>query len=150
MNRPLVQTDTAAWVLQVWISFGIALFAAGFGVFNLAVDWWIKGFVGMGYLFSIAATFTLAKTIRDNRYYRTDTSAWILQVWISFGLAVLLTAAGLLRLPVEFWVRGYLAVGLFFALASSFTLAKTIRDNDEAAQLLAQMRGPAQPAPAQP
>jgi hypothetical protein len=33
-------------------------------------------------------------------------------------------------------VKGYLAMGLFFTLGSSFTLSKTVRDNYEAQKLI--------------
>ena len=65
---------------------------------------------------------------------RADTSAWIMQVWASFGLAVLVTCMGIYNLPVDLWVRGYVAMGFFFTVGSTFTLAKMIRDNAEAQQ----------------
>lgn len=36
-----------------------------FGIVNLTVDNWVKGFMGMGLAFSIGSTFILAKTTRD-------------------------------------------------------------------------------------
>jgi hypothetical protein len=65
-----------------------------------------------------------------------DTSAWIFQTWASFALAFLTTATGILWLPVDNWVRGFLAMGLLSTVTSAFTLAKTIRDNHEAGRLL--------------
>jgi hypothetical protein len=39
---------------------------------------------------------------------------------------------GICYLPLDIWHRGFLTLGFFFSVASSFTLAKTIRDNQEA------------------
>ena len=58
-----------------------------------------------------------------------DTQGWRTQVWLSFGLAVLACAIGVLRLPGQELDRAFLAIGLFFCLFSSFALAKTVRDN---------------------
>ena len=58
-----------------------------------------------------------------------DTQGWRAQVWISFALAVLACAIGVLRLPGQELDRAFLAIGLFFCLFSSFALAKTVRDN---------------------
>ena len=60
------QKDTTAWIAQVWISFILAAAATTLGVYYLPVDGWIRGFMGMSILFTVASTFTLAKTIRDN------------------------------------------------------------------------------------
>jgi hypothetical protein len=62
-----------------------------------------------------------------------DTHAWIFQVWTSFALAVISTAIGICYLPLDIWHRGFLGIGFFFSIAASFTLAKTIRDNQEPA-----------------
>ena len=58
-----------------------------------------------------------------------DTQGWRTQVWLSFALAVLACAIGVLRLPGQELDRAFLAIGLFFCLFSSFALAKTVRDN---------------------
>lgn len=58
-----------------------------------------------------------------------DTASWRMQVWISFALAILCAAIGVLYLPGEELDRAFLAIGLFFCLFASFALAKTIRDN---------------------
>lgn len=58
--------DTSAWIFQTWASFLVAIVASGIGIAYLPVDIWIRGFLGMGFLFSIGSAFTLAKTIRDN------------------------------------------------------------------------------------
>ncbi|XZN89602.1 MAG: YiaA/YiaB family inner membrane protein [Microcoleus sp.] len=68
-----------------------------------------------------------------------DTNAWILQCWISFILATSTTAIGIIYLPVDVWVKSFVGMGLTFSVGSSFTLAKTIRDNNEATRLTARI-----------
>ena len=65
-QAPNNQKDTTAWIIQVWLSFTLSLSATSIGIFYLPVDGWVKGYMGMGLLFSIGSTFTLAKTTRDN------------------------------------------------------------------------------------
>jgi len=66
-----------------------------------------------------------------NAPLRSDTPAWVMQAWLSFLVSVALMTVGILYLPVDWWIRGYLFMGTVFMLGSSFTLAKTLRDKHE-------------------
>ena len=77
--------------------------------------------------------------MKDKYIRQQDTSAWIIQVWASFILAVSSTTLGIFYLPVDNWVKGFMGMGLTFSVGSSFTLAKTIRDNHEAERLTARI-----------
>lgn len=68
--------------------------------------------------------------MRKNR--NTSTAAWKFQVWASFVISTAVTAIGVAYLPVDIWVKGFLAMGLLFTVGSCFSLAKTIRDEHEA------------------
>lgn len=70
------QKDTAAWIIQVWASFVVSVSATSVGIIYLPVDGWVKGYMGMGLLFSVGSTFTLSKTTRDN-YEATKLTARI-------------------------------------------------------------------------
>jgi hypothetical protein len=65
-----------------------------------------------------------------------DTPAWMFQVWASFAIAVTATSIGIAYLPLDAWLRAFLAMGLVFSVGSAFSLAKTLRDNHEAKRLL--------------
>lgn len=56
---------TSAWVAQTYVSFFVSLAATLIGVFYMPGSAWLKGYMGMGVLFSIASTASLSKTIRD-------------------------------------------------------------------------------------
>jgi hypothetical protein len=65
-----------------------------------------------------------------------DTAAWVFQTWASFTVSIAAMAIGILYVPVDTWVRGYLAMGLLFTVGSTLSLAKTVRDQHEAGRLL--------------
>ncbi len=72
----------------------------------------------------------------QNAQIQQDSTAWKFFVVISFIFALATTSFGVLILPVELWVKGYMAMGLYFSMASSFMLAKTIRDAHESDKLV--------------
>ena len=65
-----------------------------------------------------------------------DSAAWLFFVRAAFGISLASTITGLLYLPVDLWVKGYMAMGLFFTIGSTITLSKTLRDEHEAKRLL--------------
>lgn len=67
----------------------------------------------------------------ENIVASKNTPAWRFQVWASFSLSMILMFVGIYHLPVDWWMRGYLIMGLIFTVGSCFALAKTIRDDHE-------------------
>ncbi len=65
-----------------------------------------------------------------------DSPAWILYVWVAFSVSSSLMLLGIYYLPNELWVKGYFVMGFFFSVGSTFTLAKTLRDNHESRRLI--------------
>ncbi|HLA34715.1 MAG TPA: YiaA/YiaB family inner membrane protein [Rhodocyclaceae bacterium] len=61
---------------------------------------------------------------------RRDTGAWRLQVWISFGLSLLICGSGLAALPGQDVDRAFMMMGYLFCLSSVFVLSKFVRDNE--------------------
>ncbi|EME59954.1 YiaA/YiaB family inner membrane protein [Amycolatopsis decaplanina] len=59
------------------------------------------------------------------------TVAFFVQAALSFGLALVAVVVGIWYLPVDGWVRGFLALGMLFLTTSAFTLAKCIRDRQD-------------------
>ena len=43
----MIRRDTQAWILQTWIMFGIASFAAVFGLFQLELEFSTHGFAAI-------------------------------------------------------------------------------------------------------
>ncbi len=129
--------DTGAWIMQTWLAFLTAVSISSFGIAATPGDVWVKGFLFIGLAFVLSATFTLSKTLRDNQAKRVDTSQWIMQVWIAFMLASGLSLFGVMNVPGEAIHKGFGLMSLAFSVTASFTLAKTLRDNHEAAQFAA-------------
>ncbi|GAA2740114.1 YiaA/YiaB family inner membrane protein [Kitasatospora cinereorecta] len=63
------------------------------------------------------------------------TAAYYVQAVISFALATAALGLGIAYLPVSAWMRAFLAVGLLYEITSAFTLAKVVRDRQEAGEL---------------
>ena len=63
------------------------------------------------------------------------TSAWVSFTYASTFAAAGLVAAGVLFLPVDWWSKGYLGMGIVTLVQSIVTLTKTLRDNHEAGRL---------------
>ena len=59
------------------------------------------------------------------------TQAWTTFSYGSFAAAALMTALGIWAMPVDIWVKGYMAMATVFLIGSCFTLAKTVRDEHE-------------------
>jgi len=64
-----------------------------------------------------------------------STSAFFVQAAISFGISFVGAVGGIYFLPLDPWQRLFLAMTVLFLVASSFTLAKVIRDQQEAASI---------------
>ena len=132
MNPITPRKDTAAWKLQVWVSFGLAVTLCATGLAYLPGADLDRAFMVMGYMFCLSTAFALAKYVRDNEVRRNDTPMWGLVVWAGFGLAMALTAWGLWRMDVNPTYKAFLGVSWLFLISTVFTLAKTLRDAHEA------------------
>ena len=60
-----------------------------------------------------------------------NTPAFFAQAAISFGVAAVAVGIGITYLPVDRWIRAFLAIGCLFLVSSAFTLAKCVRDHQE-------------------
>jgi len=59
------------------------------------------------------------------------TTAFYAQAGIAFTVAVVALGFGIAYLPVDPWMRAFLALGSLFLVTSTFTLAKCVRDAQE-------------------
>jgi hypothetical protein len=62
--------------------------------------------------------------------------AWIVFTYVCFAAAVAMLVVGIVLMPVDLAMKGYLAMGIAMLVQSCITLTKTIRDNDEAGKLV--------------
>ena len=130
--------------MQVWISFGIAVFLCAVGLAWLPGADLEKVFMVMGYVFCLSATFMLSKFVRDNQSSRRgagDTPLWKLVVWGGFAVAMGLTGWGLLSMDINVTYKAFLGVSWLYLITTAFTLAKMLRDRHEADLLEARLQG---------
>ncbi|MET8451622.1 YiaA/YiaB family inner membrane protein [Streptomyces sp. NPDC005209] len=68
-----------------------------------------------------------------------STAAFYGQAVASFAIAMAATSIGIYRLDTDAWVRAFLAVAVLYLVTSAFTLAKVIRDRQEAGQIVSRV-----------
>lgn len=144
----LIQRDSSAWRLQVWLSFIAAASLCAVGLAWLPGQDLERAFMVMGYVFCLSAAFVLAKFVRDNEKARatrggarSDTPMFKAVVWGGFFMAMGLTGWGLWQMAINPTYKGFLGVSWLYLITSSFTLAKTLRDQHEADLLDAHAAG---------
>ena len=74
--------------------------------------------------------------MEDHPTIQRDSAGWQLFVRLCFVLSLGATGIGLFFLPVDLWVKGYMAMGMLFTVGSTITLSKTVRDEHESKKLL--------------
>ena len=67
MTTPLRPRTTTAFYVQAAISFGVSLAVTIIGIGYLADSRWVRAFLGLGLLYVVTSSFTLAKCIRDRQ-----------------------------------------------------------------------------------
>jgi hypothetical protein len=75
----------------------------------------------------------------DTPVKQQSTAAFYGQAVASFSVAMAATAVGILRLNADAWVRGFLGIAVLYLVTSAFTLAKVIRDRQEAGRIVSRV-----------
>ncbi|MFV0680893.1 YiaA/YiaB family inner membrane protein [Ottowia sp.] len=127
----------------MWTSFGLATTLCAIGLTYLPGQALDRAFMVMGYLFCLCSSLVLAKFVRDGEAAQregraADTPMFGLVTWGGFGLAMALTAWGLMRMGINDTYKVFLGVSWLYLVTSAFTLAKMLRDRQEADVLEAQ------------
>ncbi|MFG2297442.1 YiaA/YiaB family inner membrane protein [Streptomyces sp. NPDC048603] len=68
-----------------------------------------------------------------------NTGAYYGQAIASFGVAISAVALGIYNLDADAWVRAFLGISVLYLTTSAFTLAKVIRDRQEADQIVSRV-----------
>ena len=63
-------------------------------------------------------------------------SAWITFTYANLIAALTLTVGGLVFLPIDFWIKGYMLMGIAMVTSSSVIVTKTMRDRQESTRLI--------------
>ncbi len=73
---------------------------------------------------------------RDASATQLNSPAWLIFTKLSFVLSVLAMLVGIWFAPTDLWVKGYFAMATLFLVGTTFTLAKTVRDQFEANKVI--------------
>ena len=68
-----------------------------------------------------------------------NTTAFFAQAGIAFAIALLTLLFAIVYLPVDPWIRAFLAVSTLFLTTSCFTLAKCVRDAQESTSVVSRL-----------
>lgn len=74
--------------------------------------------------------------MNDNSMLNQNSRGWLFFVKACFGLAIAAMSLAIFFLPTEIWVKGYMGMGTLLVVASSFMLAKSMRDEFEAQKVI--------------
>ncbi|MCZ9339264.1 hypothetical protein NGM37_15940 [Streptomyces sp. TRM76130] len=75
----------------------------------------------------------------DTPVKQQSTAAFYGQAVASFAVAMAATALGIVNLEADAWVRAFLGIAVLYLVTSSFTLAKIVRDRQEAGQIVSRV-----------
>ena len=63
-------------------------------------------------------------------------SSWVTFTYASFAASLGMVGAGILFLPIDIWMKGYLAMGVVALVQTCITMTKTIRDMHVASKMV--------------
>ncbi|NEP61833.1 MAG: hypothetical protein F6K31_33590 [Symploca sp. SIO2G7] len=66
-------------------------------------------------------------------------TGWVVQAWASFIISIAALTIGIIHLPVDSWVKGYMGMGLAFTVGSTINVSKTTRDLHESKRLTSRL-----------
>jgi hypothetical protein len=68
-----------------------------------------------------------------------NTGAFYTQAIVSFGVALFAVMVAVYYLPADPWIKAFFALSICYLVTSSSTLAKVIRDRQEAGQIVSRV-----------
>ncbi len=64
------------------------------------------------------------------------TSSWVAFTYATFLLSLVMIGVGVAFMPMDIWMKGFLAMAVVLLVQSCITMTKTLRDNEEAGKLV--------------
>ncbi len=65
-----------------------------------------------------------------------DSDAWLFFTRVSFVTSIGMVGTGIVLLPIDLALKGFLGIGMLMLVQSSIILTKTLRDAHEASKLI--------------
>ena len=63
-------------------------------------------------------------------------AAWVAFTYATFLLSLAMIGVGVLFMPIDVWMKGFLCMAVILLVQSCITMTKTIRDNEETGKLV--------------
>lgn len=130
---------THGYAIATTLSFCLALALVFFGIYYINLSHEHRVVCGLSVLYLVSSTFTLAKQLRDSLMAKilavsllAGTEQWSFQCNVSFGISLLATLYAAFTMKIDRTIRGFVLIGLSFALSSTISLAKMVRDHSDA------------------
>jgi hypothetical protein len=71
-----------------------------------------------------------------NNHEPVHAPAWVFFTYVSFVASLVMVGVGIILLPIDLWMRAFLATGTLMLVQSCITMTKTQRDIHENARIL--------------
>lgn len=71
-----------------------------------------------------------------NQTAQPHSAAWVTFTYVSFFGSLFMVAVGVFFLPLDLWMKGYLAMGIIMLVQSCVTMTKTVRDVHESGRMV--------------
>lgn len=72
-------------------------------------------------------------------HHPAPSTAWVTQTYVSFAVSLSAAAIGIAYLPVDAWMRAFLAIAMLYAVTSAISLSKAMRDQHETHSVVARI-----------
>src|SRR5947207_2236538 len=71
-----------------------------------------------------------------NQNVQPHSGACVTFTYVSFSASAFMVGVGVFFLPLDLWIKGYLAMGIVMLVQSCVTLTKTVRDMHESGKMV--------------
>jgi hypothetical protein len=72
-------------------------------------------------------------------HHSAPSAAWVTQTYVSFAVSLSAAAIGIASLPVDPWMRAFLAIALLYLVTSAISLSKAMRGQHESRSVMARV-----------
>jgi len=76
---------------------------------------------------------------KPTEHQPAPSAAWVTQTYVSFAVSLSAAAIGIAYLPVDPWMRAFLAIAVLYAVTSAISLSKAMRDQHESHSVAARI-----------
>lgn len=75
----------------------------------------------------------------ENHNIQSNSASWLFFIKLSFAIALLAMASGIVFLETDLLIQGYFTISSLFLVNATITLSKTLRDEHESHRLISKI-----------